>query len=85
METYKRSVLEYDDVALAVDYAEEKGIEIGEKRGIEIGEKRGVEIGKRRNTERIIRNGYSLGMSLKQLAAITDLTEEQIAAILNEK
>ncbi|MDR0713324.1 MAG: hypothetical protein LBF89_03565 [Bacteroidales bacterium] len=69
METYNRSVLEYDDVALAVDYAEEKG----EKRG------------ERRNMEKIIRNGYRLGMSLKQLAAITDLTEEQIAAILNEK
>jgi predicted transposase/invertase (TIGR01784 family) len=77
METYKRSVLEYDDVALAVDYAEEKGIEIGEKRGIEIG--------KRRIMEEIVCNSYKRGMSFKQIAEITGLTEKQISAVLSKK
>ncbi|MDR2765826.1 MAG: hypothetical protein LBB90_12470, partial [Tannerella sp.] len=82
---YKRSVLEYDDVILAVNYAEEKG----EKRGIEIGEKRGrkrgIEIGKKRIIEEIVRNSYKLNMYLQQIAELTGLTEEQISAILTQK
>jgi flagellar biosynthesis/type III secretory pathway protein FliH len=63
METYYKSVLDYDDVRLAVDYAKREGlkkgrregkregIEIGKREGVEIGERRGVEIGEKRGVE----------------------------------
>jgi predicted transposase YdaD len=97
MEAYHKSVTEYDDVILAVNYAEEKGekrgekrgrkkgIEIGEKRGVEIGEKRGVEIGKKSIIEGIVQNSHKLSMSIKQIAELTGLTEEQIFVILDKQ
>jgi predicted transposase/invertase (TIGR01784 family) len=92
MEAYKQSVLEYDDVILAVDYAEEKGekrgIEIGEKRGekrgIEIGTKRGIETGRKHLLKEIVHNSYRLNMSLKQIAELTGLTEEEISDMLTK-
>jgi predicted transposase/invertase (TIGR01784 family) len=64
MVTYNKSILEYDDVMDAVQYAsisgekrsigigekrgEKRGLTIGKKRGITIGEKRGITIGEKR-------------------------------------
>jgi predicted transposase/invertase (TIGR01784 family) len=85
MRTYRRSELEYDEVMLAVDFAEEKGrkegIELGEKRG----EKRGVEIGRQRLMEKIVRNSYKQNLGLNQIAKLTGLSEEEISAILAKK
>jgi predicted transposase/invertase (TIGR01784 family) len=89
MKDYQRSVLEYDDVILAVDYAEERGIEIGEKRGVKIGERRGVEIGEKQGIEKeqikFVRNCYKRNMSIEEIAELTDLKTEQISAILTNK
>jgi CRISPR/Cas system CMR-associated protein Cmr3 (group 5 of RAMP superfamily) len=68
MKAYKHSILEYDDVFLAIDYAEEKGIAIGEKRGIAIGEEL--------NTEKFAHNCYNQNMSVKQIASLTGLASE---------
>ncbi|MDR2026581.1 MAG: Rpn family recombination-promoting nuclease/putative transposase, partial [Prevotellaceae bacterium] len=78
MSEYKQSILEYDDVFHAVNWAKEEGIEIGEKRG----RKRGIEVGRKLMIEEIVRNNYKLNMSIKQIAEFTGLTEEQISAIL---
>jgi predicted transposase/invertase (TIGR01784 family) len=86
MEAYRQSVSEYDDVILAVNYAESRGIEIGEKRGIKIGEKRGIKIGEKRGSEteqiKFVRNCYKHGMKIEEIAELTDLTTEQVSAVL---
>jgi hypothetical protein len=65
METYRKSILEYDDVFHAVSWAAEqnleKGIGIGERRGIEIGKKQGVEIGEKRGIEIGEKRGIGIG------------------------
>jgi predicted transposase YdaD len=73
METYKKSVPEYDDMILAVNYAEERGMEVGEKRGREI--------------ERItlVRNCYAHNLSIEQIAEFTGLATKQISDILTDK
>ncbi|MDR1887159.1 MAG: hypothetical protein LBQ70_04510 [Prevotellaceae bacterium] len=72
MEAYNKSIMEYDDVVLAVDYAEE----IGEKRG----EKRGIKKGK---TDVVI-SAYRIGLSVEEIAAITNFTVEQVEDILSK-
>jgi predicted transposase/invertase (TIGR01784 family) len=92
METYKKSVLEYDDVILAVNYAEERGMEVGEKRGekrgikigknqgIEIGEKRGIEIGEKQGIEIGEKRGIEIGKNmLVRNCYAHNLSIEQIA------
>jgi flagellar biosynthesis/type III secretory pathway protein FliH len=97
MKTYQKSVLEYDDVILSMDYVKSRNLEIGEKRGIEIGERRGIEIGKRQGVEigerrgiekgrekeliKFVRNCYKRNMSIDEIAKLTDLKEEQISAM----
>ncbi|MDR2286424.1 MAG: Rpn family recombination-promoting nuclease/putative transposase, partial [Prevotellaceae bacterium] len=65
METYRKSILEYDDVFHAVNWAREqslkKGIVIGEKRGIGIGEKKGIEIGEKKGIEIGEKKGIEIG------------------------
>ncbi|MDR1130102.1 MAG: hypothetical protein LBK96_03890, partial [Prevotellaceae bacterium] len=68
METYRKSVTEYDDVILAMDYAEEKG----KKQGIEIGEKQG----EKKQLIRLVLNGYKNGMGIDQIIQFTGLTKK---------
>jgi predicted transposase YdaD len=69
MEKYRKSVPEYDDVILAVDYAEERG----EMRGIEIGEKRGIET----ERNRLVRSFYARNMSIEEIAELMGITVKQ--------
>jgi predicted transposase/invertase (TIGR01784 family) len=93
METYKKSVLEYDDVILAVNYAEERGkkqgIEIGEKRGEKRGKKQGIEIGEKRGRENeriiLVRNCYAHHLSIEQIVEFTGLTTKQVSDILTDE
>lgn len=62
MATYKKSILEYDDVRNAVDYARKEGREEGVQK-----EKRTLAI-----------NCLKEGMSTKQVSRITGLSEEEI-------
>jgi predicted transposase YdaD len=92
MNTFRQSILEYDDVFHAVSWSREqaleigikKGLEIGMKKGIEIGIKKGVETGKKLIIEEIVRNSRKLDISIKQIAEVTGLTEEQISAIFTK-
>jgi predicted transposase/invertase (TIGR01784 family) len=76
MEAYNKSILEYDDVVLAVDYAESRG----EQRGIQIGELRGEQKGK----TSVVLNLYRRGLPVEDIADITNFTVEQIKNILAE-
>jgi predicted transposase/invertase (TIGR01784 family) len=68
--------MEYDDVILAVDYAEERGFEKGWKEGFEKGWKKGM--------INLIQNCYKDGMSIEQIVKYTGLAKEQVSDILSE-
>jgi flagellar biosynthesis/type III secretory pathway protein FliH len=61
----------------------EEGIEIGEKRGIEIGEKRGIEIGKIEVQIRMVKSLHDINMSIKDIAKVMKITEQEVYDILN--
>ncbi|MDR1169540.1 MAG: Rpn family recombination-promoting nuclease/putative transposase [Prevotellaceae bacterium] len=98
MEAYSKSVMDYDDVILAVDYAKElgkkegkkegkregkrEGIEIGKKQGIEKGEKQGIEIGKIEERINFVQRCHKNGIGIEQIINLTGLAEEQVFAIL---
>jgi predicted transposase/invertase (TIGR01784 family) len=84
MKTYKKSIMEYDDVILAVDYAEERGEKRGEKRGIEIGRTKGREEGRKEERINFVRTCYENGINIEQIVQLTGLTERQIYAILSK-
>lgn len=64
MTTYKKSILEYDDVRSAVDYAREEGVEYGIQKGREEG------------VINIAVNCLKRGMSVEEVCTITGLSEE---------
>ncbi|MDR1887158.1 MAG: Rpn family recombination-promoting nuclease/putative transposase [Prevotellaceae bacterium] len=80
MEAYNKSIMEYDDVVLAVDYAEERG----EKRGEKKGEERGIKIGLQQAKTDVVMSAYRIGLSVEEIAAITNFTVEQVADILSK-
>ncbi|MDR1886793.1 MAG: Rpn family recombination-promoting nuclease/putative transposase [Prevotellaceae bacterium] len=100
MEAYNKSILEYDDVVLAVDYAEsrgelrgekrgiqigeQRGIRIGEKKGMQIGEQKGIRIGEQKGKTSVVLNLYRRGLPIEDIADITNFTVEQVKDILSE-
>jgi predicted transposase/invertase (TIGR01784 family) len=80
MKAYAKSIMDYDDVILAVDYAEERGLEKGRKEGRKEGEK----IGRREERINFVRACYENGMNIEQIVKLTGFTEEQISAILSK-
>ncbi|MDR1896846.1 MAG: Rpn family recombination-promoting nuclease/putative transposase [Prevotellaceae bacterium] len=66
METYNKSILEYDDVILALNYTEKRGIQIGEERV---------------RKEHIL-NAYRNNISIEDIAKFTGLSVEQIRNII---
>lgn len=65
MKAYKKSILEYDDVRSAVDFAREEGVEKGRKEGIGT----------------IALNCLQQGMSLAEISRITGLSEKEILSL----
>jgi hypothetical protein len=100
MEVYNKSILEYDDVVLAVDYAEsrgekkgeqrgirigeQRGMRIGEEKGMRIGEARGIRIGEKKGKTVVVLNLYRRGFPVEDIADITNFTVEQVKDILSE-
>jgi predicted transposase/invertase (TIGR01784 family) len=73
MEAYNKSILEYNDVRNVADYALERGIEKGREEGILEGIEKGrVEFAKK---------GLLKGMSIGDIAELTELSPEQIREI----
>jgi flagellar biosynthesis/type III secretory pathway protein FliH len=83
METYYKSVLDYDDVRLAVDYAKREGLKKGrregKKEGVEIGERRGVEIGKREGIEIGERRGVEIGERRERIRLVKSCYADNIS------
>jgi predicted transposase/invertase (TIGR01784 family) len=76
MEAYRKSVMEYNNIRDAVLFAEERA----EERGISIGEKR---MDKRNRTEFAIKC-YRKGMSIAEIADLTDLSVEEVKEIIGK-
>jgi predicted transposase/invertase (TIGR01784 family) len=70
MEAYNKSILEYQDVRDAVDYAREEYFE----KGIE----KGIEKGVNQKSIEIARKCFQKRMSLEEIAELTGLSVEQI-------
>lgn len=75
-EEYKKSVLEYEDVQKAVQYAREQGREEGREQGLAEG----------RETEKrlLILNMLAKGFDPDLVAEITGLTGEEVRAVSAE-
>ncbi|MDR2813987.1 MAG: Rpn family recombination-promoting nuclease/putative transposase [Prevotellaceae bacterium] len=71
METYNKSILEYDDVRQAVDFAKREGLLEGQRKGI------------KQERIRLVKRLRLSNMSIKQIAKMTGLTEERIYNILD--
>ena len=88
-EKYRKSVLEYEDVRIAVEdnhkigFAEglEKGMEKGLKEGMEKGREEGREEGRQRLLE-TARNFLSMGIPLNDVAQATGLSVEELQPLL---
>jgi hypothetical protein len=70
METYNKSILEYDDVRSAVNFAAEKAAE------------KATEIGKEIGKEELIITGRRNGFQVSQILKFTGFSEAQIMDIL---
>jgi predicted transposase/invertase (TIGR01784 family) len=82
MKTYNSSVMELKNLSLFTDYAKMEGIEIGEKRG----ERRGVKIGEQRGEQktqaRYVLKLFQKGMSVEEIADLTELSVEEVNRFL---
>jgi predicted transposase/invertase (TIGR01784 family) len=78
MEAYNKSILEYQDVRDAVDYAREEASEKSFKEGVERGFKRGIKEGVNQKSVEIARKCFQKRMSLEEIAELTGLSVEQI-------
>jgi predicted transposase/invertase (TIGR01784 family) len=86
METYRKSILEYDDVRDAVDYAFEQGEEKGYKKGIEKGIEKGITKGIIKGREKgieeeknaVIQKCLQKNISIDDIIYLTDFSKEQV-------
>ena len=79
-EEYKKSVLEYEDVQAAVQYAREQGLEQGLARGLE----QGLEQGREAEKRQLARNMLAEGLDLAIVAKISGLTEKELQDLTRE-
>jgi DNA invertase Pin-like site-specific DNA recombinase len=71
--------------ARGIAIGETRGVAIGEARGITIGEARGITIGRTEILTEMILNCAAMGMSVKTIATATNLSVEQVEAILQSR
>ena len=81
METYNQSVLEHYAIMNALSFERKQS----EKRGIEIGEERGRKKGKIEAYANIIPSLTAMGMSIEEIAKLTNLTAKEVQTMLQNK
>jgi predicted transposase YdaD len=59
---YRKSVAEYADVQLMMEYREKVGMERGERRGLRLGKKQGLLLGLLQGEERGLQKGVQQGL-----------------------
>jgi len=85
METYRKSILEYDDVRSAVDLAREEALEEGIEKGREEGIERGREEGIEKGKIIIIQRCLQKNMPIEDIVFLTGFTEEEIMSYSNDR
>ncbi|GHT24661.1 hypothetical protein FACS189430_09960 [Bacteroidia bacterium] len=84
METYSEDLLQMDEIYnIAISY-ERRGEARGAERGIAIGEARGEARGEKRTTVKYALRLAQRGMSIVEIADITDLSIEEVKKILKQ-
>ena len=85
------------DYVSGIEYAKKQGEQIGEERGLkkgeQIGKEQGLEegkkigekVGKQQEKIEIARKLLNLGMKVSEISVVTDLNEEEVLNLLNEK
>ena len=85
MEEYKKSVLEYDDIQDAIEYAKGVAVESGRKEGIEEGIQKGMQKGMQKGIREglisIAKKCLQKGMPLDEIADLTGLTKPEVQSI----
>ncbi|MBP5709873.1 MAG: hypothetical protein J6W84_02740, partial [Bacteroidales bacterium] len=76
-ESYEKSVLEYEEVQTAIEYAKELAAKASYKAGV----KKGKEEGREEALLKTARNLLKLGISVSDVAKATGFSEEQITAM----
>jgi flagellar biosynthesis/type III secretory pathway protein FliH len=61
MKTYSKSVLEYNDVRSAVEYAKGEGMNLGREEGMRTGMERGMNLGRKEGMKTGMEKGLNLG------------------------
>lgn len=79
---YEDSLKAYRDIKNSLDTAKEEGIEIGKEQGIEIGKEQGIEIGKAEEKKATALRFLSMGLSVEQVAAGTQMSVEELKRLL---
>ena len=77
-EEYKKSVLEYEDVQAAVQYAREQGLEQGLEQGREQGREEGRAVEKRQ----LARNMLAKGLAPDLVAEISGLSAKEVVSMM---
>jgi hypothetical protein len=78
MGRYKKSILEYDDVILAVDYAKKEGIEIGEKRTLNINITSNEDVLQNQSNQTMLSRGKTLAASPVCEIKLFNITGSQV-------
>ena len=81
METYRKSILKYHDVRLAVDCDREEGVKEGIEKGRREGIEKGIEKGRRESIEKeknMIQKCLQKNMAIEDIVFLTGYTKEQI-------
>ena len=80
-EEYKKSVLEYEDVQKAVQYAHKQGLEQGLEQGREQGREEGREEGRETEKRILVLNMLAKGFDPDLVAEIVGLTAEAVREV----
>ena len=83
-DNYQKSVLEYEDVKRAVEYARETAAKVFFEKGMEQGMEKGREEGREEGMQVLLhaaKNFLKLGLPIEDIAKATGLSEEQIRTV----
>ncbi len=81
MRTYKKNLLQYNDVRNEVECAREDGVEEGMQKGVQQGIQHGILQGMQQTTYEIAQKCIQEGMSLDFVIRITGLSSEELKSI----
>jgi predicted transposase YdaD len=97
MKAYSDIVINMETMSLFIDEpmqraekrGKEKGIKIGKEKGIKIGEEKGIKIGEEKGikdaTVKFVLKSADKGISVEEIADITELAVEQVRNILQNR